>query len=204
LPDKFYLKGEQRISLRDLIFRELIANFLIHREYLNPRVSNLEINTEKCVIKNANKPHLYGSIEPTNYESFPKNPHIAKFFVQLARAEELGSGIRNVFRYSQLYSGKQPEFKEEDLFEVSIPLLVKKTTKETTKETTKRLKDREVLIISLITENNKINAVELAKKVDLSTDGIRYYLKKLKRKGILQRSGPTKGGAWVVLTKKFK
>jgi len=224
LPDKFYLEGEQRISLRDLIFRELIANFLIHREYLNPRVSNLEINTEKCVIKNANKPHLYGSIEPTNYESFPKNPHIAKFFVQLARAEELGSGIRNVFRYSQLYSGKQPEFKEEDLFEVSIPLLVKKTTKETTKETakkttkettketakettketTKRLKDREVLIISLITENNKINAVELAKKVDLSTDGIRYYLKKLKRKGILQRSGPTKGGAWVVLTKKFK
>ena len=35
LPDKFFLEGMQRVSLRDKIFREIIANMLIHREYTN-------------------------------------------------------------------------------------------------------------------------------------------------------------------------
>jgi len=35
LPDKFYLIGDQRVSLRDRIFREVPANCQIHREYLN-------------------------------------------------------------------------------------------------------------------------------------------------------------------------
>lgn len=51
LPDKFHLEGDQRISLRDNIFRELIANFIIHREYISPRNSILEINKNTCIIK---------------------------------------------------------------------------------------------------------------------------------------------------------
>ncbi len=35
LPDPFYLEKDQRISLRDHIFREVVANMLIHREYIN-------------------------------------------------------------------------------------------------------------------------------------------------------------------------
>jgi ATP-dependent DNA helicase RecG len=143
LPDKFHLEGDQRISLRENIFREVIANFLIHREYINPRVATFEILADNCIVKNANKPHLFGAIEPNNYEPYPKNPHIAKFFVQMARAEELGTGIRNVYRYSKLYSGQFPLFKEEDLFEAVIPLLEEKTTsktisKKTIKTTTKK------------------------------------------------------------------
>ena len=113
LPDKFYLEGDQRISLRDNIFRELIANFIIHREYISLRNSILEINKNTCIIKNANKPHLHGALEPSNCESFPKNPHLAKFFVQLGKAEELGTGIRKIFKYSQLYLGDVPSVDEE-------------------------------------------------------------------------------------------
>ena len=35
LPDKFYLQGDTRISLRENFFREIIANMLVHREYTN-------------------------------------------------------------------------------------------------------------------------------------------------------------------------
>jgi ATP-dependent DNA helicase RecG len=35
LPDKFYLEGDTRISLRERIFREIVANMLIHREFTN-------------------------------------------------------------------------------------------------------------------------------------------------------------------------
>ncbi|MDR3048459.1 MAG: hypothetical protein LBV16_01240 [Elusimicrobiota bacterium] len=38
LPDPFYVARTMRISLRDTIFRELIANLLIHKEYLMSEV----------------------------------------------------------------------------------------------------------------------------------------------------------------------
>ena len=123
LPDKFYLQGEQRISLREKIFREVIANMLIHREYTNAYPSTLTIYRNKVETKNANRPHLYGQLLPDNFEPFPKNPHIAQIFTQMGRTEELGTGIRNVFKYSQFYSGNNHiVFKEEDVFISIVPL----------------------------------------------------------------------------------
>ena len=38
-PDTFYMEGDQRVSLRNKVFREVVSNLLIHREYLNPSIS---------------------------------------------------------------------------------------------------------------------------------------------------------------------
>jgi hypothetical protein len=35
LPGKFYLDGTQRVSLRSKLFREVVSNLLIHREFAN-------------------------------------------------------------------------------------------------------------------------------------------------------------------------
>ena len=43
LNDKFYIEGDQRINVRDVIARELCANLLIHREYSNPYPAKLII-----------------------------------------------------------------------------------------------------------------------------------------------------------------
>lgn len=37
-------------------------------------------------------------------------------------ADELGSGMRNTYKYTQLYSGGTPEFIEGDVFRTIIPL----------------------------------------------------------------------------------
>jgi len=66
LPDKFYLQGIQRISLRDKIFRKIIANMLIHREYINAYPSTFIIYKNKVVTKNANKAHHFGQLTPNN------------------------------------------------------------------------------------------------------------------------------------------
>ncbi len=58
LPDKFYLQDDQRISLREKIFREIVANMLIHREYTNAYPSTFIIYKDRVETKNANKPHL--------------------------------------------------------------------------------------------------------------------------------------------------
>ena len=74
-------------------------------------------------VKNANKPHNYGQLTPSNFEPFPKNPHIAQIFTQMGRSEELGTGIRKVYKYSKAYSGNEHiEFIEQDIFITNVPL----------------------------------------------------------------------------------
>jgi ATP-dependent DNA helicase RecG len=123
LPDKFYLEKDQRISLRDHIFREVATNLLIHREFLHPYPAKFIIETNRLFTENSNKPHGQGLIDPANFSPFPKNPVIARFFKEIGRADELGSGVRNLFKYCQHYSvGGSPELIEEDIFKCIVPL----------------------------------------------------------------------------------
>lgn len=55
LNDKFYLEGDQRVSLRDKVFREAISNLLIHREFSNPFPAKLVIEADRVNIENGNK-----------------------------------------------------------------------------------------------------------------------------------------------------
>ncbi len=123
LPDKFYQDGEQRISLRDRIFREVVGNLLIHREYANAFPAKFIIEKNRVLAENWNRPHDGGVIDPSNFSPYPKNPVIAKFFKEIGRVDELGSGIRNAFKYCGIYTpGTQPEFIEDDIFRAIIPL----------------------------------------------------------------------------------
>jgi ATP-dependent DNA helicase RecG len=125
LPDPFHLEKDQRISLRDTIFREIIANTLIHREYLNSFPAKFIIENATVTIENWNKPYGHGLINPVNFYTHPKNPNILEVFKQIGRAEELGSGVRNVFRYAKVYGGAEPVFQEGDVFKTIIALPVK-------------------------------------------------------------------------------
>ncbi|MPM36449.1 hypothetical protein SDC9_83045 [bioreactor metagenome] len=99
------LGKDQRISLRNHIFREVISNILIHREYTNPYPAKLIIENDRVVTENSNKPHHYGHINPDNFSPFPKNPIIARVFKEIGWVDELGSGVRNIYKYSKFYSG---------------------------------------------------------------------------------------------------
>ena len=123
LPDSFHLEGAQRVSLREKIFREVVANLLVHREYTNATPARFIIFADRVEVDNANKPIGHGPINPERFSPFPKNPTIARFFVQLGRVEELGSGVRNVTRYLKSYRpGASATFAEEDVFRTIIPV----------------------------------------------------------------------------------
>ncbi|MCP4456416.1 MAG: AAA family ATPase [Cytophagales bacterium] len=123
LPDKFYTEGTQRKSLRTAIFREIVANLLVHREYTNAHPTSFIIYGDKVETKNANNPHGAGNLLVDDFSPFPKNPLIAKFFIQLGRVDELGSGVINVNKFIKKYSGKiNPTFIEGTTFKIKIPL----------------------------------------------------------------------------------
>ena len=120
LPDPFYLEGTTSISIRDSIFREVASNLLIHREYTNAFPAKLIIEYGQVRTENSNRPHGFGRLDPESFTPFPKNPVIARFFRQIGRADELGSGMRKMIKYSKAYGGGEPELIEGDIFRMRI------------------------------------------------------------------------------------
>ena len=124
LPDKFYLEGDQRLDLRELIFREIVANTIVHREYTSAFPTQIIIYSNRVEVSNPNKPLFRGILSVDAFNPYAKNPNIRKFFSEFRWTDEIGSGVRNVYKYLNLYvSGAKPLFIEDDKFKTIIPLL---------------------------------------------------------------------------------
>ena len=122
LSDPFYLEGEQHISLRNVIFREVCSNLLIHREFSNAFPAKLIIEADTVRTENANRANGYGEIDMFNFSPLSKNPIISAFFREIGLADKLGSGVRNVNKYMKIYSGEKPQFVEGNIFKMLLPL----------------------------------------------------------------------------------
>lgn len=122
MPDAFSLDdGGNRISVRDIIIRELVANTLVHREYTSPHIARITIDADGIHTHNASRALYAGPVTPENLDPTPKNPIVANFFTQMGRSEELGSGVRNLYRCSRLYTGRFPRMSDGDSFEAFVP-----------------------------------------------------------------------------------
>ena len=80
-------------------------------------------------MENGNRAHGIGALDIRSFEPFAKNPAISKVFREIGYADELGSGMRNSYKYTMMYSGAEPEFIEGDVFKIVIPLSVGSMTK---------------------------------------------------------------------------
>lgn len=122
LNDTFHLEGIQSVSARDHILREIISNLLAHRDFSSGYIAKLVIEKNQVYTENANLSHGYGALNLATFEPFQKNPPISKVFREIGLADELGSGMRNTYKYTKMCSGREPEFIEGDIFRITIPL----------------------------------------------------------------------------------
>lgn len=122
LPDKFFLEDTVNKSLRNTIVREMVSNTLMHREFTSSYTAKFVIEKNRMYVENANRATQEGFITVDNLEPNPKNPVIAAFFRNIGYADQLGSGVRKLFKYSKYYSGKDPQFVEDDIFRIIVPL----------------------------------------------------------------------------------
>ncbi|MDO4327460.1 MAG: putative DNA binding domain-containing protein [bacterium] len=122
LNDTFHLEGMQSVSARDHILREIVSNLLMHRDFSSGYVAKMVIEKDKLYTENANLSHGYGILNLATFDPFQKNPPISKVFREIGLADELGSGMRNTYKYTKMYSGGEPQFVEGDVFRITIPL----------------------------------------------------------------------------------
>lgn len=215
LPDKFYLEDENRVSLRNIIAREIVSNTLMHREYTSSYAAKLVIKKDQMYTENANRAVGNGFITPENLEPNPKNPLIASFFRNIGRADRLGSGVHKLFKYTKLYSGKDPVFEEGDVFRIAVPLdenysfdmgIGSETNRETNRETKETNREDFLKInmektLAIITEEPSITQSELKDKLQISLMSVKRVMKALQDKGMIERIGSNRKGYWKITKK---
>ena len=215
LNDTFHLDGIQSVSARDHILREIISNLLMHRDFSSGYVAKLVIEKDRIYTENANLSHGHGALNLATFEPFPKNPPISKVFREIGLADELGSGMRNTYKYTKMYSGCEPQFVEGDVFRITIPLTevatatvgpngsgpadgTRNETINGTRNETIKLSQTEKNILAEIQKNPHITKIEICNTLGVGKSTVARVTKKLKDNGIIERIGSKKTGYWKV------
>ncbi|MGI6580444.1 MAG: RNA-binding domain-containing protein [Saccharofermentanales bacterium] len=211
LNDLFVLDGIINVNARDKILREIVSNTLAHRDYSSGFPAKLIIDDEKILIENSNLAHRKGVLDIKSFEPFPKNPPISKVFREIGIADELGSGMRNTYKYTKLYSGQEPIFEEGDIFRTKIPLKSIATKKvgrgtvpldvpqDVLPDVPQYSKEEiEKIILEEVRQNKKITREELAEKIGVSAKTVGRYIKDMDN---IEFIGTGRHGNWEIKEK---
>lgn len=189
----------------------------VHREFTNAFPAKMIIEKDGVTTENWNRPHGSGLINPALFSPFPKNPVVAKFFKEIGWVEELGSGVRNAFKYVSAYSdGKNPVFEEGDVFKCIIPVdgdafrsdgvtegandgvkIIVDTVNDTVNKTIgESVKRRLVKIILAIINSPGIKVKDILKNVETSERTLKSDLKILINSQLIVYRGSAKTGGY--------
>jgi len=202
--------------------RELIANAVAHRSYLEPgniQVAlfddRLEVTSPGMLLNNVTISKMMEGY------SKPRNPAIARAFAYMKIIEKWGTGIPRLFEACEEYGLPKPELIDFDGdFRVNMYRKVESETgvngattqtTQATQDTTQATQpvsielseDDKAVLISIV-EDPRITQKEIAAKLDWKIDRVKYYLNKLKKKEIIERVGTSQNGHWKIVVEENK
>ena len=205
LNDLFVLDGIQNVNARDRILREIVSNTLAHRDYSSGFPAKMIIDEEKILIENSNLAHSIGELNLFKFEPFSKNPPISKVFREIGLADELGSGMRNTYKFTELYSNEKPIFEEGSIFRTIVPIrkiatkkvgikdVAQDVARDVARDVAQKKEDILSIILDEIKKNPKISRKKIAEKVGVSVKTIERYIKEIQN---LKFIGRGSNGYW--------
>ncbi len=144
-------------------------------------------------VENASRAMGGGFITVDNLEPNPKNPIIAAFFRNIGYADQLGSGVRNLFKYSKYYSRQEPRFVEGDIFKIIVPFDDDYSYDYVIKN--------EEIILEYIKENGKITSRQTEELLEVKQRRARIVLVEMVNNGLLEKQGAYKTPVYVINNK---
>lgn len=80
------------------------------------------VEEDRLYTTNPRKPFQDACITSANVSPRAKYPILAGYFRELGRADRLGSGVRNLYKYAKTYGSADPIFVEGNEFVTSVGL----------------------------------------------------------------------------------
>jgi ATP-dependent DNA helicase RecG len=196
------LEGLYRVDVPEIdkeAFREAIINAFCHRDYREYDSVNIAVFRDRLEIRSPGL--LYGglTIEKIRRDmvSERRNELIADLMHRIHFVEKWGRGISLILSHEPT-----ADFKESGTH--FITTFKRKSVEEQIGEKIGGLVDglvdglveNQKKILRLVKENPTISKRELAEKTGISTTAVDKNISALKKKGLLKRVGPAKGGRW--------
>ncbi|MCF8327832.1 MAG: winged helix-turn-helix transcriptional regulator [Bacteroidales bacterium] len=195
--------------------REAVLNAIIHKDYSSNVPVQISVYDRWLMIYNSGRLPEGWTLETLmkKHSSIPANPDVARVFFRAGYIENWGRGISDIVKYCKNAGLPEPFYKqmgagfalifekEKGAANFSYTSEIGATTQETTQATTQeKLSKSAAGILKLIEQNPEITRKQLADKLnDISEDGVKYNLDKLKKMGYIKRKGSTKSGSWVII-----
>ena len=186
--------------------RELIANAVAHRSYLEPgniQVAifddRLEVTSPGMLLNNVSIKKMMEGY------SKPRNPAIANAFAYMKIIEKWGTGIPRIFCECRDYGLPDPELIDFDGdFRVNM---YRNTAIDYSPRVNDRVNDKvndrvneiEEKILKFIDNDPAITITQLSMELELSRKTIAAKLKTLKEKKMIERVGSSRKGYWKIL-----
>ncbi len=164
--------------------RELIANAVVHRSYLEPgniQVAifddRLEVTSPGMLLNNVSIPKIKEGY------SKPRNPAIARAFAYMKIIKKWGTGIPRIFRECKEYGLPDPELIDfEGDFKVNMYRRTKETfgvsngttqTAQTTPNGTVKLSEEDKTILAIVHDKPTLTQKEYALELGWTVDSVR-------------------------------
>jgi len=205
------LKGA---ALDKFLLREALVNTIIHKDYASGIPVQISVYDNKLMMWNPGQLPPDWSLDRllAKHASQPANPDIANAFFRAGKIESWGRGIDLIRNTCLEQESPSPRFNcdsnglwiefpySKSVSDSVIPASIKtvgKTVQKTTQKTTQKITQK---ILAMLAVNPMFSRREIAKSLgDISENGVKYHLEKLKASGHIRRIGPDKGGHWEVL-----
>lgn len=193
--------------------RELIANAVVHRSYLEPGNIQVAIFDDRLEVTSPGM--LLNNISIQKMKegySKPRNPAIARAFAYMKIIEKWGTGVPRIFRECKEYGLLEPELidfegdfrvnmfrKAKEVFGVNEKTTQTHQTTQTTRSAALKLSKDDKAILTVIQGNPTMTQKEYALELGWTVDRVKYYLRKMKKQQIINRVGSSHNGHWEVL-----
>lgn len=178
--------------------REIIANAITHRSYLEPGNVQVALYDNRLEVTSPGMLLNGVTIEKIK-EGYSKvrNRAIANAFSYMRIIEEWGSGIPRMFDEFSRYGLAEPELVDMD-GDFRVNFYRSSVTPKVTDKVTDKLTEREMSVIRLIKSNPKITTTAMSTELGKSRKTISAIIKSLKDKNFIEREGSDRYGTWII------
>lgn len=182
---------------------EAIINAIAHRDYSSSGSVQIELFADRLVIRNP------GTINPAitkeelfeEHSSFPNNSLIADQLYQTKHIEKFGTGFTDLVNDCRAAGLRDPVVNDSKSdFTVTIyrPLIAKVKGEHGIANKPQIMKVKDADIIAVIQKYPELSISDLANKLQITGQMMRYRMDLLRQFGILRREGARRNGRWVI------
>ena len=175
--------------------REAVVNAIVHNDWSNEYAPKFEMFSDRLVISSNG-----GIQDSTTKEEFlegfslPKNKELMKVFNDLDLVEQMGTGIIWIL---QSYNKESFEFFP-NFIRVTFPFNENKFKLTKNEIQNSNITETQNNIIGLMLDSPTITQETLARLLDVNIRTIQRNIKILMDMGLVERTGATKKGKWIV------